>query len=524
MEQVLKNKLAIIEKNRFISIVFIIISVISIGVLDFLLPPEFQMVILYLVAIFLTIFLDNKNNVFLIGFFSTSLILINSILHQNNFSWSNWMLGRFFSVIIIWVVIFFVIKFIDIRKRDQAQEEKFFALFYYSTNAILVSNVKGEITLVNPAFCKLFGYEVKEIKGKTIEILIPEGLRKKHESHRDRFLKSPNPRQMGSGLDLYGQKKNGTKIPLEIALSSFLVEGKRNTIAFIIDNSKRRENEDNINRQKQDLLELSERLKILNENLEDKVYQRTLELEESKLELTNSLIKEKELGELKSRFVSMASHEFRTPLTSILSSTTLIKKYLEKQDYENVTKHAERIKSSTNNMNSILSEFLSVGKLEEGKMKLDFKEFNLNQLILGLVDEFSLLLKDQQKIMIDFQGKEIINSDSSVIKNVLINLVSNAIKYSSLKGEIWIKATVESKDIFSISIVDQGIGIPKEEQKYLFQRFLRASNAENIEGTGLGLYIVKRYVDILGGRIEFQSEINEGSTFSIIFDKNHSVE
>lgn len=234
--------------------------------------------------------------------------------------------------------------------------------------------------------------------------------------------------------------------------------------------------------------------------------------------LAMNLEKEKELNEMKSRFVSMASHEFRTPLTTINSSAGLILRYNEKNDTEKINKHILRIKNAVRNLTSILNDFLSLEKLESGKINTVIKDCELTTLINETVDDLSDISKEGQHILVDAPGEIQIQSDPQLIKNIILNLLSNAIKYSPVDGVI--SVCVQDKgEMVELAVKDNGIGIPENDQKSMFDRFFRAGNVTNIEGTGLGLNIVKRYLDLLDGSIHFTSKEGKGTTFFINFPK-----
>lgn len=232
------------------------------------------------------------------------------------------------------------------------------------------------------------------------------------------------------------------------------------------------------------------------------------------LQLEQALQKEKDLSLLKSRFVSMASHEFRTPLTSILASAGLIEMYRQRGNLEKQVKHIHRIKSAVNNLTAILNDFLSLEKLESGKINFKPEKLLLPSFISEVKEELSLVAKEDQHIEYEHKGEELVVIDQHLVKNILINLLSNAIKYSP-QGEVVKLITQRHDDQLTIQVEDHGIGIPEEDQKQMFSRFFRASNAASIKGTGLGLTIVKRYLDLMGGKISFVSKVNEGTTFSV---------
>jgi signal transduction histidine kinase len=213
---------------------------------------------------------------------------------------------------------------------------------------------------------------------------------------------------------------------------------------------------------------------------------------------------------MKSRFVTMASHEFRTPLSTILSSISLVNKYNEGD--EKIDKHVHRIKSAVTNMTLILNDFLSAEKLEEGKVFMRKELFNLQGLVNEILSEINGIIKKDQKLLYTHSGSSEVNLDIQMIRNILLNLISNAIKFSAENKTISISTNVTENEI-KIQISDQGLGIPKEEQEHLFQRFFRASNVTNVQGTGLGLNIVSKYLEAMNGKIEFESEVGVGTTF-----------
>ncbi len=664
----------------------------------------------------------------------------------------------------------------DVSDIDNKFSDIYKQLFEAASEGLIISNSKGEIVLSNPSADRIFGYDSGGLTGLKIEELIPNDKKDRHIEHRNQYAKNPSIRRMGAGLTLFGKKKDGEKLPIEISLNHFKREGELFVMAMItditkkweLDNQLRKEKETAqmyldvastiflvidiegkiklLNRSAEELLmikeyevlnkdwfsefvfeddmktaksffslaikeeldklnafefriktkdnnlrimswlssplkdendnitgvlcsgqditervEAEEKLKLYANKLEKMVEERTKKLTEAvknlgsanqKLELQNKKIKqaqellqesqelykiiarnfpkgtisvfdkglnyvfvegkelyelgvtsemligtnlidrlskeirdktrdalmevfrgeakkielrqkdnyyilnavplkdfkgevnqimvveqnvteskmaedniknalkkERDLGELKTRFVSMASHEFRTPLSTILSSVSLIKKYLENDDPEKIDKHILRIKSSVSNLTNILNDFLSLGKLEEGKIAVHIETVSIDEFSKDLSEELQSQAKEGQFIKYEHLSKErIFEIDKGILRNIITNLLSNALKYSSPKDDISFTSEI-SNGILKIEVIDTGIGIPFEEQKFLFDRFFRAKNASNIQGTGLGLNIVAKYVDLLGGKISFLSKEREGTRFTIIFNQ-----
>ncbi len=374
---------------------------------------------------------------------------------------------------------------------------------------IVVLNSKGIIKSINPFALELFGYTSEELAEKPIEVLIPKRFHEHHTADREAYTRSPRSRPMGLGMDLFAAKKDGSEFPVEVSLGTYPNNGDTAVIAFITDITVRKKAEREIRK--------------LNDELEATVEKRTIqltealhELERSKEELSKSLEIEKELNELKSNFVSMASHEFRTPLSTVLSSAYLIEKYSSEADQPKREKHLQRIISSVNMLTDILNDFLSVGKIEEGKIQVRLTEFNIETAIKAIIEEIKNNLREKQEVIYNHEGNTNVILDPSLLKHIIMNLVSNASKFSPEGRKIEIK-TARTKDHLTLYVKDYGIGISKEDQKHLMERFFRASNAGNIQGTGLGLHIVAKYAELMNGSVTYKSELENGTEFTITF-------
>ncbi|MDZ7847912.1 MAG: PAS domain-containing sensor histidine kinase [Owenweeksia sp.] len=484
-----------------------------------------------------------------------------------------------------------------------------------AAEGLIVTNKVGEIQIVNPRIREMFGYDRKELLGQKVEVLIPEQLRHRHVKHRAEYNEHPSKRTMGIGMDLVGQRKDGSQFPVEVSLNYFFIKGQKMIMALISDVTQRKKTDlalqklnheleqkvaertlDLANSQRlyrliarnfpngiinvfdrklnyvfvegQELYRLgikSERLvgqsyleRLAPEVREDiryrllKVFkgentsfeikyrentymlnavglpdemgeiaqvlmveQNITRLKEAEEGILEALKKERELSELKSRFVSMASHEFRTPLTTVQSSLSLLKKYIELGgNEEKREKHIHRIRTSVHHLTNILNDFLSIDRLAEGRVELHLGPCKLPEYIPEVIDELRQMAKQGQSVSYRHHGEAVVVADQQMLKNIIHNLVSNAIKYSGEEGVIAVNTQVE-KDTWHLQVTDEGIGIPAEEQSHLFDRFFRARNVTNIQGTGLGLSITARYVDLLKGSINFESKEGEGTSFQI---------
>lgn len=532
------------------------------------------------------------------------------------------------------------------------------AVIQTATDGIIIIDQRGSILKVNDAASKLFGYQIEELLGRNINMLMPRNYSEKHDGYLQHYHTTGEKKIIGIGREVEGKRKNDTIFPCYLSISEVrltesviftgivhdLTEQKQierelisakekiemyfdlaNTINVVLDrqakiinlnykglsfvglkqeeasqlhwfnlilppgeqlplqlalvemmsgdiplldsfdthaiqingvvkvyswkNSLLKDSKGEVKGMIcsgidiSDLREAEHRILSMNAELEKRVSRRTEELaaainqllninkklefeiqerksaedalREKEKALRKAYEREKELNNLKSRFVSMASHEFRTPLSTILSSAELIEAYNEMGQDAKRVKHILRIRSAVNNLTSILNDFLSLSKLEEGKVISQPMEFVLNDFCDDLLEDILPLLKPGQKVITSEENRNtVIFLDHKILKNILLNLFSNAIKYSEQDKSIYFEFFMDDK-MLHFSIRDEGIGIPAEEHEYLFTRFFRAHNVENIQGTGLGLNIVKRYLELMEGIIQFESTLGVGTKFQI---------
>lgn len=380
---------------------------------------------------------------------------------------------------------------------------------------IIIVNSKQEIVTSNSSANEMFGYRGDELLGRQLSLLIPKNYHAHHENHFKGYIKTSGKRQMGHGRDLHGLHKSGSTFPVEVGLNPIVIGGDQFIMALVSDITVRKNQE--------------QKIKELNESLESKIQKRTEELHNSIVELKEemtkrkaaedrikeSLRKERELNELKTKFLSLVSHEFKTPLGGILTSASLAGKYTLSEQQEKREKHLKTIKNKVKYLNNILNDFLSIERLETGKESYKYSSFPLSKVVNEVIYDANMLLKEGQRINYPQNIDDIIvKFDENILALALTNLINNAVKYSPENTSVDVLIT-SKKDRLTIEIKDNGMGIPKKEQKFIFNRYFRAENALLVQGTGIGLNIVKSHLENLGGTITFTSSVEKGSSFVI---------
>lgn len=411
----------------------------------------------------------------------------------------------------------FLVCLTEHSRLQQAERElahsvrRFEAVFANATLGIIVCDQPGRMVSVNTLAGELFGYAPAELLGLGIDVLVPDAAGRNHKQLRASFNANPQVRSMGHDRALLGQRKDGSVFPVEASLSYFYLDEELYVVAYILDLTAKKAAEQELQTQHQ-------RVARLNAELEQKVVDRTNallitldQLEKRGNELAQALAAEQQVGELKSRFVSMASHEFRTPLTAILSSADLIEDYPEAQHQTQRRKHVQHIRASVQHLNDILEEFLSVGRIEEGSIEAHPANLNLTNLVSDTVADMHPQLKPGQRIDWQIDCPVPVRLDASLLRKILVNLLSNALKYSAENAVVRLRAGCQAQEL-TLVIEDPGVGISEEDQVHLFKQFFRARNVTTVAGTGLGLYIVARYLELMGGTIELHSALGQGTT------------
>jgi len=400
-------------------------------------------------------------------------------------------------------------------------------LFDSIPEAVLIVNEKQQLVSFNHGSEKLFGYKKNEILNKPFSILIPKKFHSIHSNFFETYTNSNNSNLLNT-YNLLGLAKNDKTFIAEIKINKIKIENEIYIIGLISEISERKKSEKKItllNTQlegivKQRTAQLNNsinKLKELNKSLEIEIKKRI----EGETKIKNALKKEKELNELKTKFLSMVSHEFKTPLSGILTSTMLLSKYQLNDQQDKRDKHISTIANKVHYLNNILNDFLSLERLNSDKVAYKFSTFNLSKIINEVVYNANMLLKRGQKINIPNNIDEyILYQDEMFLELALSNLINNAVKYSPQNTSIDIEVAAKNKNL-EFKIIDQGIGIPEKDQKYIFNRYFRAENALNSQGTGIGLNIVKSHLENLGGSIQFSSKENVGSTFTFELPITH---
>jgi PAS domain S-box-containing protein len=376
---------------------------------------------------------------------------------------------------------------IDITERKIKEKElsHWARIFEESLNEIFVFDAETfKFINVNNQARRNIGFDMAEMTNMTPVDIKPE-------FNHTKFKKQIEPLLLGEKgkikFETVHQRKDGSSYPVEVHLQLSVMGERQVFVAIILDITERRN---------------------YTEKLERTVEERTKQL-------TEALAKEKELNELKTRFLSLVSHEFKTPLSSILTSITLLGKYTQTEQQEKRDKHVTTIRNKVKYLDTILNDFLSVERLDSGKVNYKIEEFPLSKLVNEVVYDANMLLKAGQKIRYPENIDDLIlKFDEKTLELALSNLIHNAIKYSPEDSTIDILVKNGSNNI-QLQVVDRGMGIPKEDQKHIFDRYFRAENALLTQGTGIGLNIAKQHLENLGATLEFSSEENSGSTFTV---------
>jgi len=385
-----------------------------------------------------------------------------------------------------------LVKDITVRTKAEQNLKHWANIFNESLNEIFICDAKTlKFIDVNQGARDNIGYTLEELHQLTPTDIITE-------FSKNQFINliAPliNKTKKKIAFNTFHKRKNESIYPVEVHMQHSVM-GDRDTIVAII-------------------LDITESVNYT-QKLQKTVEKRTKQLQDA-------LIKEKELGELKTKFLSLVSHEFKTPLSGISTSSTLIGKYTQTAHQEKREHHIKTIQSKVKYLNNIINDFLSIERLENGKVNYKFSRFPFSKVIDEVLYDANMHLKEGQCLVYSKNSEEIfLDFDEQVLELMITNLVNNAIKYSSERTKVFISASIKNGKL-SIIIKDQGMGIPSKDQKYVFNRYFRAENALIHQGTGIGLNIVKSHLENLGGVINFTSKETVGTTFEMLIPLNNN--
>ncbi|MBT5549735.1 MAG: PAS domain S-box protein [Nitrospina sp.] len=340
-------------------------------------------------------------------------------------------------------------------------------------DGIITIDEKGSVQSFNPASERIFGYSTDEVLGKNVKFLMPEPYRSEHDQYLINYFTSGIAKIIGMGREVLGLRKDKSQFPLELAISEVYVGEDRFFTGIVRDISERKQ--------------IENQLKTAKEDAES-------------------------ANRAKSIFLANMSHEIRTPMNAVLGYSQIL---LRKKDLDQDTKNSIRtIDNSGRNLLKLINEILDISKIEAGKMELNTTGFDLNELVDSLSSMFELRCKQKQLYwnVKGTSGRTLVNGDEMKLRQILVNLLGNAIKFTE-SGEVTFRVTALEEHQYRFEIIDSGNGIPVEAQDKIFDPFQQEEEGSKKGGTGLGLTISKKYLELMGADLILKSKLNEGAHF-----------
>ena len=394
----------------------------------------------------------------------------------------------------------------EIRARSREREHmRFRELLEAAPDAIIEVDREGRIVLLNKATEQLFGYQREELLGQPVEVLIPENVRAGHSKHRNEYWERPTTRPMGTGLKLEGQRKNGSRFPVEISLSPVQFEEGFRVSAIIRDVSERRRAE--------------EQLRTIQETYTEELAAKNRELQARNEEVERA-------NHLKSEFLSGMSHELRTPLHTIIGFTELLEEEIQGPLNDKQRRYMRHIHQDSQHLLALINDVLDLSKIESGQIELQREIFPVSDALEEAVA--SIRPRGEAKsiqIEIIVPDPMHVYADRLRFKQILYNLLSNAVKFTPQGGRVSVQVN-RKKEFVEVSVLDTGVGIPASAHHSVFDKFYQVGQrqAGGIEGTGLGLAITRHLVEEHGGSIQLESEPGQGSRFTFSIPVVESAE
>lgn len=463
-------------------VVIALLLLVLVAALDFMLPLGIAGGVLYLLVILVSLWFEKPRYALWLAGISTALIVTDWVLSPGGSEMWKVALNRLFSIAGVWVAAIAFFHFIRSKQRWRDIEK--YAIFDKMWEGVQVIDPQWRYHYVNDAVASQAGTTTKGLLGYTMMEKYPGIEKTELFGYISRCMNERVPHRMANRFEVLGSE-NYFDLSIQPVPEGVLI--------LSVD----------VTRQQQ----MEARLRQLNRQLEGSAVQRSKEL-------AVALNREKKINEHRTSFISKASHELKTPLAAIQVNLSVLENFNAPEYVEERKFYIGSARSTVESMFETLSDFLSLEKIDQGYAYAERQKFDLSGFIASELEKMKPACKERQAILYHHMGSDEVITDKRILRSILSNLVSNAVKYSG--KDIDVLSQADAKNVM-LQVADQGIGIPAGEQKHMFQKFFRASNTNGIPGTGLGLIIVKKYVELLNGTIHFESDEQKGTLFQVCF-------